>query len=94
MRPTSEAYSAPVYVILKGASPLSAHPRAKALARTWLARLQDLESRLAEDQIEILAKKLERCCGDIVEEGLLRKNRTALLEEIRKAKEYFTRRIH
>ena len=91
IRPTSEAHSAPVYVNLKGAPPLSAHPRAKLLARKWLARLDDLESRLAEDQLAYLAKKLERSQGDIVKVDLLRKNRSALLEEIQKAKDYFTR---
>ena len=89
--PTSEAHSAPVYVNLKGAPPLSAHPRAKLLARKWLARLEDLESRLAEDQLAYLAKKLERHQGDIVKVDLLRKNRSALLEEIQKSKDYFTR---
>ena len=92
MRPTSEAHSAPVYVTLKGAPPLSAHPRAKALARTWLARLEDLESRLAEDQIENLADPgWVTGTSDIVEEDLLHKNRSALIEEIQKAKDYFTR---
>ena len=91
MRPTSEAHSAPVYVTLKGAPPLAAHPRAKALARTWLARLEDLKARLAEDQIENLAKRLERYPYDIVEEDLLRKNSSALIKEIQKAKDYFTR---
>ena len=91
IRPTSEAHSAPVYVNLKGAPPRSAHPRAKLLARKWLARLDDLESRLAEDQLAYLAKKLERYQYDIVKLDLLRKNRSALLEEIQKAKDYFTR---
>ena len=91
LRPTSAAHSAPIYVTLKGAPPLSAHPRAKALARMWLARLENLEARLAGDQIENLAKRLERIPGDIVEEDLLRKNRSALIKEIQKAKDYFTR---
>ena len=86
-RHTSEAHSAPVYLTLKGA-PLSAQPRVKASARTWLARLEDFESRLAEDQIESLDREY---IGNIVELDLLLKNRAALLEEIRKAKEYFTR---
>jgi hypothetical protein len=89
-RPTSAAHSAPIYVTLKGAPPLSAHPQAKALASSWLARLEDLETRLVEDQIENLAHRLKRAPYDIVEEDLLRKNRSALLKEIQKAKEYFT----
>ena len=90
-RPTSEAHSAPVYVLLDGAPPLSAHPRARALARTWLARLEDLESRLAEDEIENPAKKRALSRTRIVEEGLLHRNRSALLREIQKARDYFTR---
>ena len=87
----SAAHSAPIYVTLKGARPLSAHSRAKALARAWLARLGDLEDRLAEDQIEYLAHRLKQAPYDLVEEDLLRKNRSTLLEEIQKAREYFTR---
>ncbi len=87
-RHTSEAHSSPVYLTLKGGPPLSAQPRVKAAARAWLARLEDFESRLAEDQIESLDREY---IGNIVELDLLLKNREALLEEIRKAKEYFTR---
>ena len=90
-RPTSEAHSAPVYVSLDGAPPLSAHPRAKALARTWLARLEDLGSRLAVDENGNLALEGATSRKRTVEEGLLRRNRSALLEEIQKARDYFTR---
>ena len=90
-RPTSEAHSAPVYVSLDGAPPLSAHPRAKALARTWLARLEDLESRLAVDENGNLALARPLSPRRTVETGLLRRNRTALLEKIQKARDYFTR---
>ncbi len=94
MGPTSLAHSAPVYVLLKGAPTLSDHPRAKALAHMWLGRLEDLEARLAEDQIQHLSERLKLVPPDIVEEDLLRKNRAGLLKEIQKAKEYFTRLAH
>ena len=90
-RPTLEAHSDPVYVSLDGAPPLSAHPRAQALARTWLARLEDLESRLAENESGNLAQKWALSRTRIVEEGLLRRNRSALLRKIQKARDYFTR---
>ena len=89
--PTSEAHSAPIYVSLRGGPPLSAHPRAKALARTWLARLDDLESRLALDEDGNLALERPLAPRRSVETGLLRRNRSALLEEIQKARDYFTR---
>ncbi len=87
--PTSEAHSAPIFVSRQGAPSLSDHPRAKALAHTWLARLDDLESRLALDEDGNLA--LERTPRRSVETGLLHRNRAALLEEIQKARDYFTR---
>ena len=90
-RPTSEAHSAPIYVSLDGAPPLAAHPRARALARTWLARLDDLESRLAVDESGNLAQKRALSRTRTVEEGLLRRNRSELLREIQKARDYFTR---
>ena len=92
LKPTSEAHSAPIFLSLAGAPPLSAHPRAKALARTWLARLDDLESRLALDEDGHLALESPRSPGRRgVETGLLHRNRSALLEEIQKARDYFTR---
>ena len=90
-RPTSEAHSAPIYLSLHGAPSLSAHPRAKVLARTWLARLEDLESRLAVDEEGNLALERPLSPRRTVETGLLRRNRSALLEEIQKARDYFTR---
>ena len=57
--------------------------------RTWLARLEDLETRLHEDNIEALAARLGESLLDLTDEGVLRRDRSALLDEIRKAKEYF-----
>ena len=85
--PSSIAHTAPIFVTLQGSPPLSAQPRAKALARKWLARLEDLETRLAEDQIQYLAAPPE---NDGVDAEHLRRNRVALLQAIQAAKKYFT----
>ena len=87
--PTSAAHSAPVYLVLNGSPPLSAHPRARDVMRRWLARLEDLESRLQEDKISTLATRLEESLGDLTDEDVLRRDRSALVEEIRKARSYF-----
>jgi hypothetical protein len=88
LHPSSQAHSAQIYITLEGAPPLSAHPRAKALARMCLARLDDLEARLAEDQIPYLAGT--PALGDGVDADHLRENRPALLEAIQSARQYFT----
>jgi len=86
--PSSLAHTAPIFVTLQGAPPLSAQPRAKALARKWLARLEDMEMPLAEDQIQYLAAPVKGADG--VDAEHLRRNRVALLQAIQAAKKYFT----
>ena len=88
--PDSVAHSGPIYVTAKGTPPLSAHPRAKALARAWLARLEDLETRLGEDQLESLAE-WPSPYQDGVDEDAIRKNRPALLKAIQSAREHYKR---
>jgi hypothetical protein len=80
------AHSAPVYVTLKNALPLSASPLGKAMARQWLAKLKDIEMRLAEDQIQYLAKAPR---GDGVDEADIRSNRGALLKAIESARTHY-----
>ena len=87
--PTSAAHSAPVHMTVEGSPPLASQPRAQGVMRTWLARLEDLETRLHEDNIEALAARLGESLLDLTDEGVLRRDRSALLDEIRKAKEYF-----
>jgi len=86
-RPSSLAHTAPIYVTIQGGAQLSAQPRAKPVARKWLARLDDLEMRLEEDQIEHLAAPPGSLDG--VDAEHLRKNRAALLQAIQSAKKYF-----
>lgn len=87
--PTSAAHSAPVHVMLEGAPPLSAHPRARDVMRTWLARLEDLEARLEEDKIDSLATRLQESLLDLTDGDAIRRDRSALIDEIRQAKDYF-----
>ena len=51
----SQAHTAAIYVTIQGAPPLSAQPAAKLLARKWLAKLENLEARLGDDQIQQVA---------------------------------------
>jgi hypothetical protein len=89
--PTSLAHTAAIYVTIQGAPPLSAKPAAKVLARKWLARLEDLEMRLAEDQLQYrVAPAPPHHIDDGVDAEYLRKNRAALLQAIQAAKKYFT----
>ena len=85
----SSAHSAPVYLTVEGGPPLSSSPRAKDVARRWLARMEDLEARLAEDKITHLADRLAKVPQDVAWEDVLRRNRLALIEEIETARRYF-----
>ena len=82
----SLAHSAAIYVTIENSPSLSQHSRAKALARAWLARLQELEMRLEEDKIQYLA---EGPGDDVPDVEYLRKIRAALLEAIANARNYF-----
>jgi hypothetical protein len=85
--PSSLAHTAPIYVTIQGTPPLQAQPTAKGLARKWLGKLEDLEARLQEDQIQYLAAPP---VNDGVDADSIRKNRSALLQAIQAAKKYFT----
>ena len=87
--PTSLAHSAPVYVTLKSATPLAASPLAKTMARVWVTRLDDLEARLAEGQLRYLARP---DASDGVDESVLRRDRSGLIEGIRSARKAFVNR--
>ena len=78
----SLAHSAPIYITLKSSPPLSQQPLAKTMTRVWLARLADIEARLAEDKIPQL---LSACCTEMTEE-VIHRDRPALLREIASAR--------
>jgi hypothetical protein len=88
-KPTSNVHSAPIYVGLKGQPGIEKSTRSRSIAATWLARLEDLQTVLAENNLDQLAKKLQTPEFDDVPKETLVNNRTALLEEIRVAKEFF-----
>jgi hypothetical protein len=82
------AHSAAIYVTVAGTPPLAKQRRARIVARTWLDRLETLEKRLSDEQIEKLARwPSPRLDG--VDIDTLRKNRTALLDRIQAAERRF-----
>ncbi len=83
----SHAHSAAIYVKIENTPGLSQHSRAKSLARAWIARLEELEMRLANDKIQYLA---EGPGDDVPDVEYLRKNRAALLDAIESAKKHFS----
>jgi len=83
----SHAHSAPIFVTIKNAPSLSQHPRAKALAQAWIARLEELEMRLADDKVQYLSQKTG---GDIPRAEHIRENRAGLLDALGKAKRHFS----
>lgn len=85
----SLVHSAPIYVTIANAPPFTEHSRTKAVARTWLAQLEEIEILLSEDNMESLAEKLLRPYYDAVPKETLFKNRSALLAEIQDAKDFF-----
>src|SRR5262249_24274877 len=87
--PPSVCHSAAIYVKVKNSAALRAHPRAKALALGWLARLENLEARLAEDQLQYLAEPPPGF-SDGVGPDYLRKNRRVLIQVIQTSKRYFS----
>ena len=87
--PNSTFHSAPVYVSINNRPGIEKSARAKSVAQAFLARLNDLERVLAEDNLDFLAAKLENPTMDAVPKDILRKNRAALLKEIEVSKNYF-----
>jgi hypothetical protein len=83
----SVTHSAPIYVNVENGPTLSAHPRAKAVARKWLKGLEGFEKRLADDS---LAEEGPEECPDpdeCVSVNSLRKYRPALLKVVQDAKQ-------
>ncbi len=89
LKPTSNVHSAPIYVTLKNHPGVEASHRSRQIAQTWLARLEDVERLLAEENMDDLANRLEVPDFDAIPKDVLIKNRQELLEEIQIAKGYF-----
>ena len=84
--PASLAHSGAIYVTLEGAPGLARHDRAKAIARVWLARLDELERRLDDENLKYLARDDDENVPDL---EYVRKNRGPLLEAIKNSRKYF-----
>jgi hypothetical protein len=86
--PASLSHTAAIHVSIAGTPSLARHERVPALARAWLARLEELERRLADDNLPALARE----AGDYVP-GMeyLREQRPALLRAIQSAREHYQR---
>lgn len=88
-KPSSNLHTAPIYVTLSGRPGIAESAQAKRVARTWVARLQDLERMLAEENVDFLAGRLAFPNPDAVPRETLIRNREALLEEIRSSRAFF-----
>jgi len=86
---TSNLHTAPIWITLENAPGLDRGARARRVARECLARLEDLERVLAEENLTDLAKRLSVPDADGVPEQTLRANRAALLDEIAVAEQFF-----
>jgi hypothetical protein len=89
MGPSSHLHTAPIRVRIEGTAGIEQSPRARRVAREWLARLENLERVLAPGNLPFLAKRLEVPDADGVPEETLRRNRAALLDEIEVARAFF-----
>ncbi len=87
-KPSSNFHSAPIYVSVKGMDGTRSE-RSKRVAATYLARLDDLEAMLAEENMEFLANHIELPWGDDAPRETLFANRESLLAEIKAARAFF-----
>jgi hypothetical protein len=91
-KPSSNVHTAPIYVTLAGRPGIGESAQAKRVARAWVARLEDLERTLAEENVDFLARRLAFPDADAVPRETLVRNREALLEEVRGSKAFFEAR--
>lgn len=87
-KPGSNFHSAPIYVSVKGMDG-ARNERSKRVAATYLARLDDIEAMLAEENMEFLANYIELPWGDDAPGETLFANRESLLTEIETARAFF-----
>lgn len=86
LRP-SAAHTGAVLVTVPGTPPLAEQPRGRQVAQTWLARLDELEQRLADDAMETWARFPGR--GDGIDLQTARANRPALLDAIEASRRHY-----
>jgi hypothetical protein len=92
VRPTA-AHTAAVYVTVEGTPGIGSRDRAAALARASLARLDDLEARLAPDRIDEQTIWDWAPYSDGVSAAHLRRNRDALLAAIAEARRRYAAQL-
>jgi hypothetical protein len=81
------AHTAPIYVVLNHSPPIAAQPKARVVARAWLARLDLLEERFSDQHINDLAKLGDATDG--VSVSLLSESREAVRSEIKAARTFY-----
>lgn len=88
--PASLAHSAAIHVTVEGTRKLEAQDRGKAAAQLWIARLDELEQVLADENLKFVAQT-----DDDYKPGLdyLLKSRPALLDAIAKSREFYRERV-
>ncbi len=87
LRRRSAAHSAAIYITVAGTPPLAQRPRAKAVAREWLERVDRLEDRLLRSGIPEIETWSERYGAD--GDQALQRVRTELLDVTRSAREHY-----
>ena len=80
----SAAHTAPIYVTVEGTTPIGEQPRARDIARAWMARVDELEARFSDHGIDEMAGFPGR--GDGVDAEELRQARAALLRTLEEAR--------
>ena len=85
--PYSTAHTAPIYVTLNGAPPISSHDRAKPIAKNWISSIRSLEARLLEGGFDYT--KHTKSISDPVPHVLLNDNKNALHAQINEAIYFF-----
>jgi hypothetical protein len=87
--PASLAHTAAIRVTVDGTRDFAKQDRAKAAARAWLARLDELEQLLTDENLQFIAKTDDYYKPDL---DYLLANRPALLEAIAKSRQFYWER--
>lgn len=86
--PASLAHSSAIHVTVEGTRSLASQDRGKAAAAMWIARLDELELMLSDENLKFVALEEDDYKPD---RAYLLKNRPALLEAIKKSRQYYLR---
>jgi len=89
--PASHAHTAAIHVTVTGSRGWEGQTRVRASARIWLARLDELERRMADDNLKAIARE-NNLNRPTLEH--LQKIRPALLEAIRRARKFYQEKLN